>query len=251
MITTTSLPTGSTMVPYSQQLVATGGIAPYTWTIPTGTLPAGLSLSPGGLIAGTPTTNGPPMIFTVQVTDSEPTTSPAQATLSITILSITTTSLPAATINQPYSATLTASGGIPKYTWCVLESSGTCDTGAASLPPGLTLSPTGTISGTPTKLGMFPFTAEVRDSQKNFAFVTAPFTITVQFVITTTVLPQGTVSLPYSFTLMASGGNPPYMWTITSGSLPAGLSLDSSSGVISGTPTSAGTSSFMVQVKDS
>ncbi len=107
------------------------------------------------------------MNFTVQVADSEPTPSIATAQFSITILTITTSSLPAAKINQPYSATLTASGGSGKLSWCVVESSGQCDTGTGSLPPGLTLSATGVLAGTPGKLGTFAFTAKVTDSQKN------------------------------------------------------------------------------------
>jgi len=110
----------------------------------------------------------------VQVADSESTPSLATAQVSITILTITTTSLPPATINQAYSTSLAASGGSGKLTWCVLESSGTCDTGVGTLPPGLMLNSAGTLSGTPTKLlGTFPFTAKVQDSEKNPQFVTA------------------------------------------------------------------------------
>jgi hypothetical protein len=69
--------------------------------------------------------------------------------------------------------------------------------------------------------------------------------------ITTTQLPAGTVDTPYQATVVARGGVPPYAWSITSGTLPAGLTLNSGSGVISGTPTMAGTSSFTVQVTDS
>ena len=69
--------------------------------------------------------------------------------------------------------------------------------------------------------------------------------------ITTTSLPPGTVNVPYSATLVATGGLGPYTWAITQGSLPAGLTLDASSGMISGTPTTAGTSNFTVQVRDS
>jgi hypothetical protein len=67
--------------------------------------------------------------------------------------------------------------------------------------------------------------------------------------ISTSSLPGATVGSPYSATLTAGGGNGPYMWSITSGALPPGLSL-SSSGVISGTPTTTGTYNFTIQVVD-
>ena len=79
-------------------------------------------------------------------------------------------------------------------------------------------------------------------------------TLTVQatpLTITTASLPGGTLNVSYSATLAAGGGTSPYTWSIASGSLPAGLSLNSSTGVISGMPTAAGTFSFTVQVSDS
>ncbi|MGB8771035.1 MAG: Ig domain-containing protein, partial [Candidatus Korobacteraceae bacterium] len=161
-------------------------------------------------------------------------------------LSITTTSLPGGTISVPYSSTLMASGGEPPYSWTIVSGSG-------SLPPGLGLSSNGVISGTPTAVGMYNFTVQVTDIFSNMA--SAPLSITIQtgpLVITTTQLPSGTVLVPYSATLGASGGTPPYTWSET-GALPAGLSLNPSTGVISGTPPmgTTGTSNFTVTVKDS
>lgn len=69
--------------------------------------------------------------------------------------------------------------------------------------------------------------------------------------ITTTSLASGTVGTAYSQTLAATGGTTPYKWSLTSGTLPAGLSLNATSGTISGTPTTAATSNFTVQVTDS
>ena len=157
-------------------------------------------------------------------------------------LSITTTSLPGGTINVPYSSTLAATGGEPPYSWTVT---------GGSLPPGLGLSSNGTISGTPIAGGMYSFTVQVTDTLANTA--SAMLSITIQtgsLVITTTQLPAGTVNVPYSASLGASGGTPPYMWSIISGTLPIGLSLNSG-GMISGTPTVAGSSNFTVQVQDS
>jgi len=159
-------------------------------------------------------------------------------------LSIVTTSLPAGQTGQQYSQTLMGSGGVPPYTWSITS---------GSLPPGLTLvASTGAIAGIPTTTGAFNFTVQLTDSQNNQ--VSAPLSITITtgpLVILTTALPPGPQGVPYSATLEAGGGAPPYLWSITSGSLPNGLTLNANTGVISGTPTTTGTSNFTVQVTDS
>ena len=159
-------------------------------------------------------------------------------------LSITTTSLPGGTIFIAYPpTTLAATGGEPPYNWSVI---------GGSLPPGLGLSSAGVISGTPTAGGVFNVTVQVADTLANAASKMLSITIeTGSLAITTTQLPAGTVNVPYSATLGASGGTPPYAWSIIVGTLPIGLSLDGASGVISGTPTVAGASNFTVQVQDS
>ena len=148
-----------------------------------------------------------------------------------------------AIINQPYNAELQGSGGVPPYTWMMT---------GGSLPPGLSLNSLGFISGTPTSLGLFPFTVQITDSQNNTASGTENLVVeTSLYMITTSQLPSGTVSVPYSAALGVSGGVPPYTWSFVSGSLPSGLSLNSS-GVISGTPNgSPGVSNFVAQVTDS
>ena len=247
-ITTTSLPNGTVGAAYSQTLAATGGVTPYTWSILSGSLPAGLSLnSSTGEISGTPTTIETAN-FTVQVADSQVPASTDQKALSITInpadLVITTASLPDGQIGVPYSQTLQATGGVTPYTWSI-------DSGA--LPPGLSLSPsTGVISGTPTTAGLSNFTVKVTDSQSTPDTATKALSINIpaDLVITTSSLPAGQIGVAYSQTLAASGGKTPYSWSLDAGTLPAGLSL-SSGGVISGTPTTAGTSNFTVKVTDS
>ena len=164
-----------------------------------------------------------------------------------TALTITTSSLPGATVGTAYSATVAASGGTPPYTWALTS---------GSLPAGLSLSSTGVIAGTPTTSGSTTFGVRVTDSATPTPdTATASLSISVTstttaLTITTSSLPGATVGTAYSATLTASGGTPPYTWALTSGSLPAGLSL-SSSGVVAGTPSAAGTSAFTAQVTDS
>ena len=250
-ITTTTLPSGEVGVAYNQTLAVSGGKAPYTWSVASGSLPPGLSLSSGGAISGTPTTaTGSPFSFSVTVKDSTGSTSPAQP-LSIAIIAgvtITTSSLPNGTVGVAYSQALAASGGTAPYSnWTV--SSG-------SLPAGLSLnSSTGSISGTPTTAGSPSFSVTVKDSVGNTSPAKAlSITIVAPLTITTASLPGGTVGVPYSQTLAASGGAPPYSnWTVTSGSLPPGLTLTAATGVISGKPTTATGSpfTFSLTVSDS
>lgn len=252
-IITTSLPSATLNYNYSTALGATGGVTPYAWSIISGSLPPGLNLDPtSGVISGTPTMVGT-YPFTVRVSDSQSPPATASAPFSIAVnatltqLSIVTTSLPSGTQNQTYSAMLAATGGLTPYTWSVT---------AGSLPRGLSLnSNTGAITGAPTGGGISNFTVQVADSESppQTAMTQLSITITpaVPLRMTTTSLPYGIFGTPYSATLTAVGGVYPYIWTITAGSLPAGLSLNGSTGAITGTPTGGGTSSFTVQVADS
>ncbi|HEY8869402.1 MAG TPA: Ig domain-containing protein [Candidatus Limnocylindrales bacterium] len=171
-VSTTSLPAGTVNHAYSANLTASGGTGTYSWSITTGTLPSGLSVNATtGAITGTPTTTGTSS-FTATVNDGATT---ANRSLSITVnpdvtgLTITTTSLPGGTLGQPYAgATLAASGGSGGYTWSVV---------GGSFPTGLTPSTSGSISGTPSKVGNFTFTVQVRDSSASTA--TAVFTIKI------------------------------------------------------------------------
>ncbi len=161
-------------------------------------------------------------------------------------LTVPAQSLPGGTTGVSYPQTqLTASGGEPPYGWNLT-------TGSLPLPPGLTLSATGVISGTPTEGGTFPFTVQVTDAFNHMATANLSITITAGgLVITTTDLPAGTQNVAYNATLGAAGGDPPYTWSLASGHLPAGLSLNAGSGQITGTPTTTGVSSFAVEVTDS
>jgi hypothetical protein len=270
-VATCPLQGGSNGVPYNQTLTITGGVAPYTYTIISGSLPACLTLN--GLANGlTNTIVGTPCgtvlqtsTFTIQVKDNGNAPASEQTTItqtySITIqppppLSITTTSLPQGFTNTQYNAFLSASGGVHPLTWSLAG-------GGNTVAPGLTLNPTtGQITGIPTTTGTFTFEASVKDSSlpNPPAQMAGPqsMSITIKtpppLSITTPSLPAGTVAAGYSGSLQATGGIAPYTWTLVQGQLPSGLTLSTqsnSTGSISGIPVLAGTSTFTVQVTDS
>ncbi|MCX6922416.1 MAG: putative Ig domain-containing protein, partial [Verrucomicrobia bacterium] len=242
VVATATLPTATVGTAYNQNLAATGGVMPYTWSVVGGSLPTGLSCSTAGVISGTPTTNGTAN-FTVQAKDTLNTN--ATRALSITVnpaaLVIVTGTLPAATVGTAYNQTLTATGGVILYTWSVVS---------GSLPTGLLLSTAGVISGTPTTNTTANFTVQAKDAWNTNA--TRALSMTVNpagLVVSTATLPVGAVGTAYSQSLSASGGTLPYSWSVVSGSLPAGLSLGGG-GTLSGTPTTYGTNSFRVMVRD-
>jgi hypothetical protein len=245
-ISTASLPDGALGAPYSQTLGVRGGTGPFSWSLVGGgnsVLP-GLTLTPQGQITGTPTASGT-FTFQAAVTDLA-TNLRSSKSFSINIpanLTITTTSLPNGTIGTSYSQTLTAVGGSGTLSWVVRVLSGT-------LPAGLSLSAQGQITGTPTAGGTFPFQVLVTDAATNLtATQSLSITITAALTVTTpSPLPNGTIGVSYSQTLQATGGTPPYHWSATG--LPAGLTLDPNTGILSGIPTAAGASTISVTLTD-
>ncbi len=162
---------------------------------------------------------------------------------SATPVSITTSSLADGVVNTSYSQTLAATGGTSPYTWAKV----------GTWPTWLDLdASTGKLSGTPTTPGTSTFTVKVTDSASPAATATKSFTLTVSdlAIDTAATLPAAAVSVPYTETLLASGGTSPYTWALSSGTLPAPLTL-SAAGVLSGTPTAAGTFTFSIKATDS
>jgi len=164
--------------------------------------------------------------------------------INVTPLSITTTSLPPGSIGQAYSQQVQTIGAIAPLTWSI---------SAGTLPPGLTLNQTGVISGTPiVPAGTSSFTVRVQDAggQSDTQALSIVINLFNAPNITTTTLQGVIVGQSYNQTLHANGGIGALTWSVSAGSLPAGLLLDPTAGTISGVPTSAGTFNFTVMVRD-
>src|SRR5262249_13142696 len=148
------------------------------------------------------------------------------------------------TVGTAYSQTLNATGGTPPYTWSVVT---------GSLPAGLSLSSGGALRGTSNAAGTFNFTIAVADSaqqnaQKAFSLIIVPAGTPVS-ITKCSPLPSGIMGTPYSTQFQAAGGTGPYRWSLGSGVLAQGLTW-SSDGLLSGTPTAAGSATFAIQVTD-
>jgi Putative Ig domain len=240
----TNFPPATVGQPYNVAIQVSGGLAPYVWSS-SGQLPPGITLTTTGVLIGTPTSGGT-FNFTVIVVDARQASASRAVVLSVlgtgARLAVTTAALPAGTVGQSYSQALTATGGTPPYSWAVGQ----------GFPSGFTFdATTGTIAGTPTSAGSYSFPVQVTDSAKTSATGTVTLTINVPPLAITTVAPifNGTVGVAYVQTFKASGGAPPYTWSILSGSA-GNLTLDPASGNLQGTPQNAGTFNFTVQVSD-
>jgi hypothetical protein len=220
----------------STTFAASGGTSPYVWSA--NGLPASVFLNgQTGALTGTPAAGN--YTFAVTVTDSE--TPPATAVVNATldVLGITTTSLPNAATGVAYSQTLAAAGGTGHYTFS-----------SSNLPAGLSLSGT-TLSGTPTSAGTFPFQVQVGDGSGTVASASLSLTVTGAALTITGSGKLGEIALGTTVAAnpAATGGKPPYTWTAQN--LPAGVSLNATSGALGGTPSQPGNYSFTLQVSDS
>lgn len=229
-------------IAYSQTLTATGGTAPHLYTVTDGSLPPSLSLDPNtGTISGTPSVSGT-FVFVGTATDASTCTGNQGYTLQVAcFFTYSPTSLPAAHVGTPYTQNVTiATGGTSPYAFAVVS---------GALPPGMNLTGTGLLSGTPTAPGTYTFLVEATDA--NFCTGKLGYILVVDpcLVISPTTISSGVVGTPYSATLTASGGSAPITFSVTSGALPPDLVLDPS-GALTGTPTTPGTYFFTVTATD-
>jgi hypothetical protein len=206
IVSTTPLPNGIVGVAYGGILRASGGTAPYVWSQTSGgDMPPGVTLGSSGSFAGTPSKPGTygPYVFLATDSVGDTATSPGLSiTITASTITIGTASLPNGLVGTAYSASLSATGGAPPYSWT--------ETSGGDLPPGLSLSGS-VISGTPTTVGNYgPYVFDVTDTSSGSAS-TGNLTITVNSA-SAVCSPSGgeallTTATPYTFLLKGTDRN--------------------------------------------
>jgi len=234
-------------VHYLSSLKATGGTPPYTFSISSGALPSGLTLSSStGAITGKPSTRGR-YVFAAKVVDSSGNTTGTTNSCGITVNPLPLLFVCPASPEEVGALALDSfaiRGGLPPYTFSI---------SLGDLPQGVTLNTvSGVITGTPSLAGNYTFTGTVADSTgKSAGTTSAPCSISVTPAVAM-ACPTNTVKVrtAYSSVIGALGGVSPYQFSVSAGALPPGLTLDSSNGSITGTPAQAGIFSFTAMVED-
>jgi hypothetical protein len=248
-----SVPGGTIGQPYSVQLTAlavtnlnpvTGTPAQATWTLASGSLPAGVTLSSQGLLSGTPTAEGS-WTFVVRATGGGGVSDTETETLTVRQPLVAASPFRGAALKAevgvPYTATVTARGGSGTYAYAL--ASGT-------LPEGLELEPNGTLSGTPTAAGRFTFGIKVSDNEGRTTTVNTTLRVADELLITTVKLKPGKVGKLFRQQVATAGGVAPKQWTILRGKLPAGVSFGRKIGLFLGIPKKAGNYKLGLQVVD-
>jgi hypothetical protein len=244
-------PPGEVGTPYEFEFVAEEGCLPYFFSYLNGTVPPGLRITVDGKLTGTPTEAGT-FSFWVGLDDNGGPDNPAclipsvqsQAEFTMVVmpdLAVTTASLPTGTPGRPYSAQLEFSN--PEVGWRVIW-----DIVEGSLPAGLALSESGLISGTPAGAGSSSFVVRAREPFRRFGVRTLTLNVATALQASASFRP-GEVGVRYSASVAASGGVAPLSYAVD-GSLPAGLTLNQTSGAVTGTPTDAGVFPVRIVVSD-
>jgi large repetitive protein len=256
-IVDTSLKAGTAGQPYSQTLTARrlqslsprtlGPEASVVWSVESGTLPPGITLSPAGALAGTPTANGSYQ-FVVKA-DLQNGSPPATQAYTLTVGGELAVQSPLASAGAPtgevgirLAKTFTASGGSGPYTWSLTS---------GALPAGVALdAANGTIAGTPRAAGRYQFVVTATDSQGRAASANAAIRVAARLALKTQRLAAATVARAYRATLAARGGVQPLKWRIVRGKLPAGTRISPTAGTLTGTPRHAGSFRVTVEARD-
>jgi len=231
--------------PYEFEFEGEEGCVPYRYKYLNGTVPPGLRITEDGKLVGTPTEAGT-FEFWVGLDDSVDCMSPqSQGRFTLEVmrdLAVATTSLPLAVPGTPYKVQLQFSN--PEIGWPVIW-----DITQGALPGGLTLSEGGLISGTPTGPDAKTFVVRAREPFRRFG--EQQLTLVVAAVLQArSALRPGEVGLRYTGSVAATGGTPPFTWSLASGRLPRGLSLNAATGAIRSVPRAPGRFPLTAAVKD-
>lgn len=230
---------------YANKLVANGGKAPLYYQVIAGDLPPGVKMSTAGVFSGTPTATGT-YHFTVDLLDAAAPTDESTTDFTLVVNPITIDYTPPTTPGlqgKAYSGKFTALGGKPTLVWARVS---------GTIPPGLTLSSAGVLSGTPSVASTFTLTVGATDKAVPANTATLTVSITIEpLSFTSTGTPDVYQYESTTIKPTVNGGKAPLTFSISAGSLPPGLKLTASSGQISGTPTTTGTYNFTLTVTDS
>lgn len=228
-------------VAYSLKLTADGG-GSQTWSLLSGTLPAGLSLAADGTLSGTPTAATPsPASFVVRVTDGTRSDTKTLLLDVVTPLALTNATVPTSEVGQPLKPTkVVAAGGRAPYAWTL-----------SGNPSWLTFDPDVGLTGTPEAPGAYSVQVSVKDVYGAAATTTVVLVVKKQVAVKTTKLPATKVGRTYRWLLRATGGVAPFTWKVTSGKFPVGIHLDRKTGVLSGSARRAGRFPLTFAVTDS
>ncbi len=250
-VTTTSLPGATRGQPYSATLSANGGTAPFTWTATS--IASGLTVSSAGVLSGTPATGGSSIVG-VKVTDSSTPAQTATANITLDIFGFGTslqTGVGQANLSGFSLGNFVVLGGTTPISWSV--ASGTLPAGTSVRAFADTHS--AFLSGIPSQAGTFTFVLRAQDGSTPARVDNLSVQLVIspgELKVTTTALPHATVNQAYSQQVTATGGVPPYTWSLDvfSDKLPAGLTLNSFTGLISGKPTVATDAALIFDLTD-
>jgi hypothetical protein len=250
-----SVPGGTVGQPYSQTLTALavasvdpfqGSPANATWSIQSGSLPTGVTLSTAGLLSGTPTTVGS-YTFVVKAqagntVDTETETLTVRQPVVVTSPFAPGQAAPKLEVGVPFTASQSATGGSGTFAWTL----------ASGTPPaGLELKPDGSISGTPTAPGRYTFAVKVADTEGRSQTLNATLVVAAELTIETVTLKPAKVGRAYRQKIARTGGVAPLEWKLLRGKLPKGVTLAKKLGLLLGTPTKAGKYRLTLQAVDS
>lgn len=234
-------------VPYVAHVGATGGTPAYSFTVQSGSLPEGLTLSPSGEISGTATTAGS-STFTVQASDESNPVQTATQTYTLTVqLDVAPKSLGRLTALGTIRRNLTAAGGSGSYSFSIVSGE-LPETIELFDEPGFHV-----INGTPYNTGPYSVTVQAKDESTGLTGIrTYQGVVALGISPSSGPFPEGIVGKSYFATFNASGGSGEYTYEITEGKLPEGLELgrEQTSATISGTPTTAETQKIAVRATD-